>query len=365
LPGGGVLSGLESGVISMAIRTVVVGLGMGKWHCNGVKATAGMELAGVCDIDAARLALATKEYGVKGYATLDAVLADPEVDLVTLVTRHDQHCDMAVAALGAGKHVVLDKPFCLCVAEADRMIAARDRAKRMLSCFHCRRWDPDYLTVRRALDTGAIGRMLQIQINQAGFHGQGGWRRNRKHMGGLFYDWGAHFADQLCQLGGAPAVSVSGRVQYGPHGHEVEDFIHVIVEFGNGVLALVSQSGISHFAGPRWIVSGEKGSLKEDGQGHDTWDNEVQPAFVRASLNGVPAEIKVDRLPGSWKSYYQNVSEHLNEGKELIVTAEQARAAVELMQAAYISAEDGRIVALPLKGAEAARVPSKVRPVKG
>lgn len=348
----------------MAIRTAVVGLGMGRHHAGLIKNVKGLEVSAVCDLDQAKCRQAAADLGARPIPAFEDVLADDAIDLVVIVTSHDVHCDMVVRSLKAGKHTVVDKPFCLTVAEADKMIAARDKSGKMLSCFHCRRWDPDYLTVLKALETGAIGKLLQVQINQAGYYGQRSWRAVRKHMGGLFYDWGAHFADQLCQLGG-PIASVSAVVQYGPHGLEVEDFVHVIVQFRNGMLGLVNQSGMSHFTGPRWIMSGDKGSLKEDGQGHGQWDEAVVPAIIKTTLNGVPVEIQSPKVAGKWDSYYENVSAHLNEGKPLAVTAEQARDAVELMQAAYISAEDGKPVALPLKGKLAARAPSQVRPKAG
>ena len=106
---------------------------------------------------------AVAAWDVRGFADLDEALADPETDLVVIATPHDSHAELAVRALEAGKHCVVDKVMALSTAEADRMIAARDASGRMLSVFHNRRWDWDYLTLKDVLARGRIGRPLLFE----------------------------------------------------------------------------------------------------------------------------------------------------------------------------------------------------------
>src|SRR5439155_16336359 len=105
-----------------------------------------------------------QDYGVRTFETLPEMLDRGELDLVILATPHDVHSEQAVAVMEAGKHCVVDKVMCLSGAEADRMLAARDRAGVLLSVFHNRRWDGDYLTVRQTLASDLLGRPRFFEI---------------------------------------------------------------------------------------------------------------------------------------------------------------------------------------------------------
>src|SRR5262249_35060938 len=128
----------------MAKRMVVVGYGMGAHHSKLISAVEGLELFGGCDGDAAKRERGAQEDPeVKLYSSYNDSLADPSVDCVVLVTPHNTHAAMSIDAMDRGKHVITDKAMCLSVAEAEAMIAARDRNGVLLSTFHNRRWDPD------------------------------------------------------------------------------------------------------------------------------------------------------------------------------------------------------------------------------
>ena len=149
------------------IRTVVVGHGLAgrSFHCPLVRRQPGLTLHGIVARDprVRDEAVALWGDGVRGYAGLDEALADPAVELVVIATPHDSHAELAVRALDAGRHCVVDKVMALTTEEADRMIAARDRSGRMLSVFHNRRWDWDFATVKQVLDRGWIGRPLLLR----------------------------------------------------------------------------------------------------------------------------------------------------------------------------------------------------------
>ncbi len=149
------------------INVVVVGHGLAgrAFHCPLISRQPDLKLHGIVarDADTRSQALALWGQGVRGYADLELALADPEVELIVIATPHDSHADLAVLALDAGKHCVVDKVMALTTADADRMIAARDRSRRMLSVFHNRRWDWDYLTVKELLAEGIIGRPILFE----------------------------------------------------------------------------------------------------------------------------------------------------------------------------------------------------------
>jgi len=138
------------------------------------------------------------------YADLDTLLADGAIQLVILATPHDTHRDLAIQAMEAGKHVVTDKVMALNAHQAEEMIAAARRNDVMLSVFHNRRWDWDYLTVQKVVSDGLLGEPFLFHAAVAGYGAPRGWRGDRAKSGGIMYDWGAHFMDQALQLVPAP-----------------------------------------------------------------------------------------------------------------------------------------------------------------
>ncbi len=147
------------------IDTIVVGHGLaGRWfHCPLVRRQSRLRLAGIVARDPATRFAAEELWRVKGYASLDQALEVPGVRLVVIATPHDSHAPLAIQTLQAGKDCVVDKVMALSTTEADAMIAARDASGRLLSVFHNRRWDWDFLTLKDLLNRGALGRPLVIE----------------------------------------------------------------------------------------------------------------------------------------------------------------------------------------------------------
>ncbi|MGC9453723.1 MAG: ThuA domain-containing protein, partial [Phycisphaerae bacterium] len=175
---------------------------MGRTHGSCINDTPGLKTVAACDLDTRRLKVAEEELpGIKTYSSLEKMLADDAVELVVIILPHDQHAEAALKCLRAGKHVVLEKPFCVTLAEADEMVAAAEEAGVMLTCYHNRRWDGDYMTIRRLIQEGAIGEVFELSCGMAGYKRPGDWWRSDKAIsGGNFYDWGAHFVDWVLGL---------------------------------------------------------------------------------------------------------------------------------------------------------------------
>lgn len=320
----------------MSVRVVVAGYGMGKYHCSDISKTPGLELYGVYDVDPAKSKAAESDWGVKTYASYDDVLSDGKVGLVVLVTPHETHAPMAIAALSAGKHVVTEKVMCLNVAEADAMIAAAKKAGKLLSVFQNRRWDSDYVTVKHVVEQGMLGTVFQIASCVDGFGQPGGWRAHKKHGGGMLYDWGAHLTDQMVQLAQSDPDTVYAQIESRVWNVDVDTFAKVMVRFKNGLVGEIEVGCISWIPRPRWLVRGEKGALLLEG-----WDDQFR---LRTQVNGINTEMRFDKLPSSWGEYYRNISAVLNEGAELAVKPEQVRKAIQVIEAAFRSAETGQSV---------------------
>jgi len=312
---------------------------MGKHHAEGVRKTEGLALVGAFDVLPERREAAREEQpGIRVYESYDELLADNELDMVVLITPHDTHAPLSVAASKAGKHVVTEKVMCLNTHEADEMIAASKASGKMLTVYQNRRSDGDYLTVRKVIRSGTLGNVFQIESSVNGWWFPGGWRGIKAHGGGMLYDWGAHLTDQLVQLMlPAKPKTVFASSHYGVHNVDIETQTSVMILFENGVTAEIDVGCISHYTRPRWLVRGEKAALRMQ-----DWES----ASLRGQFDGLDGELKIDVEKGHWGAFYENVSRHLNQGDELAVKPEEVRIAISIIEAAQQSAAAGRAVEL-------------------
>ena len=315
----------------------------------------GLSLKGVVSSrPEAREAIAAE--GLRPWERFEEVLADDEVELVVLATPNDLHAPQAIAALEAGKHVVTDKPMSLDGAEADAMIAASRRAGRLLSVFQNRRWDGDYLTVRKLLAEGALGDLVYAQLAWGQYGAPRSWRGRAASGGGKFVDLGAHMIDQALLLAPGPLQRVYARLSDAGLDNDVEDHAHCVLSFGGGAEIHVVTSSIARIPMPRWYVLGTDGALTKEGLDPqeaamvagdiDSAREEDRLLWPRLSRHrdGRPLEEVLEPVAGRWRSYYENVAAAIRGREELAVTAESVRAVMDVIDAARESARSGRAV---------------------
>lgn len=315
---------------------------MGKHHADHVHAVEGLELRAIFDVLPERRDAAKSEQpGAVVCDSLEQLLDRSDVDLVVLVTPHDTHAPLSIQASRAGKHVLTEKVMCLNVAEADAMIEAARQAGTMLSVYQNRRWDGDYMLVRSVVNSGVLGSVFQVESSVNGYWFPAGWRGSRAHGGGMLYDWGAHLADQLVQLM-LPAKPrlVFATERYGGHrGLDIETQSTVSITFDNGVVAQFDVGCLSHLSRSRWLIRGESAALRMEG-----WDT----ALVRGKLpGGLEGDLTLKAPESYWRAVYENVRDHLLEGKELAVKPEEVRLSIAVLEAARRSAETGEAMRLP------------------
>ncbi len=325
------------------VRAAIIGYGgafnMGKAHGDAIIAS-GMSVVAACDADATRVAAAAHDYpGIRTYTDYRELLADPDVDLVIVILPHNLHAPVAIAAAKAGKHVVVEKPMCNTVAEANAMIAAAEAAGTMLSVFHNRRWDGDFCTIREIIQKGTIGDAFHIEACMGGYNGPRGWWRDDKAIsGGAMFDWGAHIIDWILHFVPQKVVGVDGYY------HKLvwfekksnEDHCELIIRFENGATAQVEISSIAAVGKPRWRILGTKGAIQMPG-----WD-ELE---VYGLIDGNVAKYVPSIQKSEWAAYYVNVAGHLMRGEDLIVKAAEARRIIAIIEAAEASSEAKRTVA--------------------
>jgi len=317
---------------------------MGQGHASWINATPGMKTVAMCDANPARAQAAKAELpDLLGYFTsLDDMLAMQEIDLVVNILPHNQHAPMTLRCLTAGKHVVQEKPFCLTVAEANAMIDVARAQGVMLSLFHNRRWDGDYLTMRDLIDKGLIGDVFHIECGQGGYGHPGFWWRSDKAIsGGVMYDWGAHYIDWILNLVPAKITQITGNFQKRVWNSVTnEDFGQVLIRFDNGCSADYLTSTISASLRPQWRINGTRGAIERDGGDSLT---------LISYANGFRQESKLKITLPSYGSteYYRTVADHLLLGEELAVTPEQARRVIGVIEAGLISSQQGASVPPP------------------
>jgi predicted dehydrogenase len=345
-------------VTAQKLGLAVVGFGgMGREHVHKLAKEADFEVTGIFDLRAERQNLARDE-GVPVYETWAELLADPRVAVVLVATPNDSHAPLTIEALEAGKHVICEKPVTMNTAELDAILAVAARNGRVFTVHQNRRWDDDYLTVRRILDEGTLGQVHHIETRVQGSRGiPGDWRKLAQHGGGMLLDWGVHLLDRLVFLLPGPIIRVYCRLHF-PTGQEVDEGFHLFLTFADGRTALV-EVGTRHFQTlPLWTVLGVGGTAiihdwNLTGQmvvGHDEGD--AKPIVAGAGLTKTMAprsEAGEMRLPlpvvrGDVGEFYRNVAATIRGRDTPLVKNAEVRRIMALMEAAFESHRTGEAV---------------------
>lgn len=239
---------------------VIVGYGgMGSYHAQLIKENNRLELAGTFDLLEERRS-ASLEAGYTAYASYEDVLADTGVETILIATPNDVHKEIAIRALKAGKHVICEKPVALSSDEFREMVAAADEAGRVLMVNQNRRWDEDFRVIKQMHDKETIGALFQIESRVHGANGiPGDWRHMKAQGGGMLLDWGVHLLDQLLFMIDSRVSSVSSSLSF-ILGNEVDDGFEAVLQFENGIKAIVEVGTTNFITLPRWYVKGIEGT---------------------------------------------------------------------------------------------------------
>lgn len=337
--------GKESKRMVETIRGAVIGYGaafnMGKHHASLMNSTEGLKCVAICDVDRTRTKAAKADFpDVAVYNNFQTMLKKENIDLVTVVLPHNLHAPVSVECLKAGKHVIVEKPMCITIAEATEMINTAKEKGVMLSVYHNRRWDSDFWTLLELVRSGVIGKVFHVEMWGGGYgHPGTWWRSDKKISGGAFYDWGAHYLDWLLHIIPSKMINVTGFFQPKRVWTDVtnEDHVQAVIRFADGAVADVQMSNIAKVGKPRWRVLGEKGAIVSEGDAFRVYSVE----------KGFPAEqtVKFHGRPGP--NYYQNIVAHLQKGEELIVKPEEARRVIAIMELAEKSSRSHQAEPVP------------------
>ncbi|MGO1073281.1 oxidoreductase [Lysobacter sp. CA199] len=336
------------------LRVALVGYGFaGKtFHAPLIAATPGLSLELIGSSDAAKVHADHPQAAV--IADPLAAVTDPRADLVVIATPNHSHAPLARAALAAGKHVVVDKPFTLDLAQARELAALAAEHQRLLSVFQNRRWDSDYLGVKQAIDDGLLGEVVHFESHIDRFRPQvrERWREQAGPGTGVWWDLGPHLADQaLCLFGLPERVIASLAVQR--DGAVVADWAHVVFEYG-ARRAILHAGMLAAGGSARFVVHGTRGSLVKPRA------DQQEAQLLSGLIPGAPGWGKDDdafawhdeqgqsALPapaGDQRRYYMAVRDAVLGVGANPVTPAQAVALMAVLEAAVASAEQGRAVA--------------------
>jgi predicted dehydrogenase len=334
--------------------------GMGHSHGLGVRHTEGLELVAIVDPNLERRKAAESDFpGVRTYVSIDELVSDDDVEVAFVATPPAHHAALTLALLRAGKHVACEKPLCLTVAEADEIIAAAAAGGRALTVHQNRRWDPDFVAVRRAVTTGLLGDVFNVETFVGGFaHPCRTWHSDAAVSGGAGYDWGSHHVDWVLQLlHGMPSwVQAHGhkRVWHDVTNH---DQLRIRMTWADGREAEFFQSDIAAVRRPKFYVQGTAGTLV--GRYRTVTFEHIEPGrgyvATEAHHAEAPAELLLaryesgyglseTRLPSAAEqpfAFHRNLADHLHLGEPLAVTSASVRRVIAVLEAAQRSSTQG------------------------
>ena len=319
-----------------------------------------LEVAGIWDIKEERRTYAEGK-GIHVYKSEEDLMADPTVDIVLVAAPNDVHKGVVIRALEAGKNAVSEKPVTLCSADLAEMRAAAEKTGKFFTVHQNRRWDEDFLTVKNIMAEGKLGEIFRIESRVHGSRGiPGDWRQEKEHGGGMVLDWGVHLLDQALLLYPGVKLNTVYATLTNVTNQLVDDGFSADLGFENGVHVLV-EVGTSNFVSlPRWYVLGADGTAVIQDFGRDgkmvcaTGINEgdVVPVITAAGLTKTMAPrtddtIKHYPLPkvdSSWTQFYENVFAALRGEEEQLITHDQQRRLLKLVDAIFESGNENKVV---------------------
>jgi predicted dehydrogenase len=356
-----------AGRTSRPLGVAVVGYGpyggMGYTHGLACAETDGLALVAAVDTSVERLKAAQVDFpDLVGYDSVGAAVADPDVDVAIVATPPVMHAALALELLRAGKHVVVEKPMCLSTAEADELMEAAAANDRTLTVHQSRRWDRDFLTLRRAVGGGLVGDVFVVETFVGGFeHPCRAWHSDADVSGGAVYDWGSHHVDWINLLyGGAPARVLCTTHARRWHDTTNVDHLSLWMQWDDGREASFRQSDVAAIRRPKFYVQGTDGTIEghyrtvrtesvEPGRGyvehhHHHAEAPVSLVVVRDEPGFGLVRSELAPAPHAGWAFHRNLADHLLLGEPLAVAPGESRDVVRVLEAATLSGSRGGVV---------------------
>lgn len=344
----------------MKKKIAIIGYGgQGAWHAAKALSSDVVELGGVFDIAEKRMQAAA-DNNIHTYESREALLSDPDIDIVVCATPNDVHKEIVIDALRAGKHVVCEKPVALSVEDFDDMCAEAKKAGKIFTVHQNRRYDVDYLAMQSIIDSNQIGEVVNIESRVHGSRGiPSDWRCHKPQGGGMILDWGVHLIDQMLRLIPDRITKVYCETT-NITTNEVDDGFNLHLTFDSGKRATIEVGTYNFLPLPRFYMQAKSGTaLIEDWQKKcrvaklKAWcEKEVLPVQTAAGITKTMApreEITLDtyeieRPVSDVHDYYRNLVRAIDGKEEIFVKQPEVRRVLLVMEAAFRSAELGEAI---------------------
>ena len=339
----------------MKKNIAIVGFGgQGGWHGDHALKSDVVSLAGIYDIKETRCEYARSK-GIDVYESFDAVLTDENVDIVVCATPNDVHEEIVIKSLKAGKNVVCEKPVEMSVKALDKMIKASEETGKLFTVHQNRRWDVDFLGMKKIIESGDIGDVINIESRIHGSRGiPSDWRCHKPYGGGMMLDWGVHLIDQMLFLITSEIDTVSCTCTHITT-DEVDDGFKLNIKFIDGKTAYIEVGTYNFIALPRFYMQCKNGSAiitdwreKAKVVKCKAWhESDVLPVQTAAGITKTMAprdEITIDtyeveKPQSDVHDFYRNLVKAIDGTEPQLVTLGQVRRVMKIMEAAFKSDE--------------------------
>lgn len=343
-----------------ALNVALVGYGdAGKvFHAPLITHTPGLHLHTVVSSDASKVHADFPDVHV--VAEPRQAFADDAIDLVVIASPNTTHATLAIAALDAGRHVLVDKPFATSLADARCVLDAAARNGCIATAFQNRRLDGDFLTLRALVEDGTLGDVVELHSHFDRFRPQPRerWREREGAGAGLWFDLGPHLVDQALQLFGLP-LAVQADIAVQRERAVVDDWFHVVLRYARRRVVLHAGTLVAA-PGARFAAHGTRGSfithgldpqeaMLRDGMqpGATGWRDMPQSGrLVTVDAEGAVGEREVECMAGDYRALYAGVRDAIRDGAALPVTPQQVIDVMRVLETGITSAREGRVVRL-------------------
>jgi len=341
------------------VKVGIIGYGFsGKtFHAPIIQTVEGLEISKIVSSNALKV---KEDYpDVEVVSDAQQLLSDPAIDLVIITTPNTTHYPFAKQALLSGKHVVVEKPFVIHSKEAQELIEIADKQNKIISVYHNRRWDNDFLTVKECLASGVMGEIYSYEAhyNRYRIEVTNRWREQNMEGSGMLYDLGSHLIDQALHLFGLPET-VFGDVMAQRIGSVTDDYFHIVLGYGR--LRVILHSGsVVKSAGPKFQIHGDKGSFMKYGldsqedslkqgkvPGDALWGKDLEESYGELTVNvgDLLLKGKLETKTGSYEAFYKGIYEAIAESKPVPVNAADAMNTIKIIELAIKSSQEKRVV---------------------
>ena len=332
------------------IRVGIAGLGRSGWDIHArllAELPEQYQVVAVVDADVKRRDEAVERFDCLAYTEYGELLNDNAVELVVVSLPSFLHADGSIQALAAGKHVVCEKPMATALPDADRMVAAAEASDRVLTIFQQRRYNPEFVKVQEVINSGVLGRIVQIRLTESKFTRRWDWQTLKKYGGGTLNNTGPHFLDQALQLFGPAEPQVLCHLDRTLTLGDADDHLKLVLRAAGAPTIDIEISSCDAFPDDTWHVLGTLGGLRGNTR-KLTWkwvdpatmpprqlDERPTPdrSYNRDELTWQEDSWELDgSAAGAYTGFYRDLYETIRNGAPPVITPQSVRRVIWLQE---------------------------------